>query len=92
MAGIEIARRLLLSLRHHPGRIRAAWHAPRAEQLALLIVFGLAGPAIIDLPANPHVLVMDLATGPRLFSGNPAFVRGHGSSFRRFGWALGSLP
>jgi len=78
VTGIEIGRRFLLPLRHHLGRIRRAWHAARAEPLALLIVLGLPGAAVIDLRApSAPVLVMDLLAALEvLASGRIAFA-GH---------------
>jgi hypothetical protein len=74
VAWIEIVRRLLLPLRYHPGGVPSARHSPRAELFTLLIVFGLARPAIVDLPTNPHALVMDMAAGLRLLPGKFAFA------------------
>jgi hypothetical protein len=80
VAWIEIVRRLLLPLRYHPGGVPSARHSPRAELFTLLIVFGLARPAIVDLPTNPHALVMDMAAGLRLLPGKFAFARNHRTS------------
>jgi len=63
VAGIEVRRGLLLSLRHHPCGIRLSRHAPWSEQFALQIVLGFPGLSIVDLPTNFHAFVKHLSTG-----------------------------
>ena len=63
MAGVEVRRGFLPSLRHHPCGIRPSRHAPWSEQFALQIVLGFPGLSIVDLPANFHAFVKYLSAG-----------------------------
>jgi hypothetical protein len=63
VAGVEVRRGLLLSLRHHPCGIRLSRHTPWSEQFALQIVLGFPGSSIVDLPANFHAFVEYLSAG-----------------------------
>jgi hypothetical protein len=63
VAGVEVRRGLLLSLRHHPCGIRLSRHTPWSEQFALQIVLGFPGLPIVDLRANFHAFVKYLSAG-----------------------------
>jgi hypothetical protein len=69
MAGIEVARSFLPSLRHHPGRIGLTGNASRAELFPLLVVFGLSRSPVVDLWAQLPIFFIDLPTVFRCSAG-----------------------
>src|SRR3954454_23654276 len=54
MAGIDLLRRFLVSLRCHLGRIRRIRHAARPELVALDVVFGAGGLNAVRLTGLGH--------------------------------------